>query len=138
VPDGTPPRPEVPSVSVTEASFRFIASQGPLTRIEPWSTGESSVVATLKRAQRSVSRRASMDLIGSWAIALGLVSIRIEAGLPTVLERSESVEDEPEDRAAQDGDDRIRTPADLIDSVQEADEESFPASDAPSSWAGGG
>jgi hypothetical protein len=79
-----------------------------------------------------------MDLIGSWAIALGLVSIRIEAGLPTVLERSESVEDEPEDRAAQDGDDRIRTPADLIDSVQEADEESFPASDAPSSWAGGG
>jgi hypothetical protein len=48
------------------------------------------------------------------------------------------VADEPEERAVEDSDGQIGTPVDQIDSVQEADEESFPASDAPSSWAGGG
>jgi hypothetical protein len=40
-------------------------------------------------------------------------------------------------RAAEDSGDQIGTPVEHVDSVQEADEESFPASDAPSSWAGG-
>jgi hypothetical protein len=56
----------------------------------------------------------------------------------TLRERSESVADEPEERAAGDSGGQIGTPVEQIDSVQEADEESFPASDAPSSWAGGG
>jgi hypothetical protein len=56
----------------------------------------------------------------------------------TIRERSESVADEPEERASEDSGGQIGTPVEQIDSVQEADEESFPASDAPSSWAGGG
>jgi hypothetical protein len=47
------------------------------------------------------------------------------------------VADESKERAAEDGGGQAGTPLDRIDSVQEADEESFPASDAPSSWAGG-
>jgi hypothetical protein len=51
-------------------------------------------------------------------------------------ERSESVADQSKERSENsDGD--TGTPVERIDPVQEADEESFPASDAPSSWAGG-
>jgi hypothetical protein len=53
-------------------------------------------------------------------------------------ERSESLVDESEGRVSEESDDQTGTPLEPIDSVQEADEESFPASDAPSSWAGGG
>jgi hypothetical protein len=54
-------------------------------------------------------------------------------------ERSESLVDESEGRVSEDSVDQNGTATELpIDSVQEADEESFPASDAPSSWAGGG
>lgn len=42
--------------------------------------------------------------------------------------------DESKERVSEDSDGQAGT---HIDSVQEADEESFPASDAPSSWAGG-
>jgi hypothetical protein len=52
-------------------------------------------------------------------------------------ERNESVADEFEGRESEDRDGPAETPVDHIDPVQEADEESFPASDAPSSWAGG-
>ena len=51
-------------------------------------------------------------------------------------ERSESVADESKERS-EDSDGETGTPIEHIDSVQEADEESFPASDAPSSWACG-
>ena len=44
--------------------------------------------------------------------------------------------DESTEEAAEDGDGQAGGPLEHIDSVQEADEESFPASDAPSSWAG--
>ena len=53
-----------------------------------------------------------------------------------ISERSESVADESIERAAEGGDGPAGRPLEHIDSVQEADEESFPASDAPSSWAG--
>jgi hypothetical protein len=49
-------------------------------------------------------------------------------------ERGESVADESEERVSEDSDGEAGT---HLDPVQEADEESFPASDAPSSWAGG-
>jgi hypothetical protein len=52
-------------------------------------------------------------------------------------ERSESMADESEGRESEDSEGQAGSPVDHIDSVQEADEESFPASDAPSSWAGG-
>jgi hypothetical protein len=55
---------------------------------------------------------------------------------PSISERSESVADESTEGAAEDGDGPAGGPLEHIDSVQEADEESFPASDAPSSWAG--
>jgi hypothetical protein len=53
-------------------------------------------------------------------------------------ERSEPLVDGSEGSVSEDSDDQTGTPYEPIDSVQEADEESFPASDAPSSWAGGG
>jgi len=43
--------------------------------------------------------------------------------------------DESEGPVSEDSDDQAGTSLEPIDSVQEADEESFPASDAPSSWA---
>jgi hypothetical protein len=52
-------------------------------------------------------------------------------------EGSESVANESKERAPEDSDSLTGAPIEHIDSVQEADEESFPASDAPSSWAGG-
>ncbi len=45
--------------------------------------------------------------------------------------------DESKGRVSEDSDGQTGTASEHIDSVQEADEESFPASDAPSSWAGG-
>jgi len=59
-------------------------------------------------------------------------------GTAPLKERSESLVEESEGRVLEDGDDQTGAPLEPLDSVQEADEESFPASDAPSSWAGGG
>jgi hypothetical protein len=68
------------------------------------------------------------------ALGTRRASRKFRAGM---RERSESVADEAKERASEDsGGGQIGTPAEPIDSVQEADEESFPASDAPSSWAG--
>jgi hypothetical protein len=46
------------------------------------------------------------------------------------------VVDEPMERASEISGDPAGAPLEQVDAVQEADEESFPASDAPSSWAG--
>ena len=44
--------------------------------------------------------------------------------------------DEPKERASEMSGDPAGTPREQVDAVKEADEESFPASDPPSSWAG--
>ena len=62
---------------------------------------------------------------------------RTGGSAPPMKERSESLVDESDGRVLE-SDDQTGTPLEPVDSVQEADEESFPASDAPSSWAGGG
>ena len=56
---------------------------------------------------------------------------------PRMKERSEPLVDESDGPVSEQSNDAAGTPLESIDSVQEADEESFPASDAPSSWAGG-
>jgi hypothetical protein len=51
-------------------------------------------------------------------------------------ERSQSVVDEPMERASEISGNPAGASREQVDAVQEADEESFPASDPPSSWAG--